>query len=62
VGESRRPAIGPRLAHMDFIYGMACGVLGMLLAQGLALAHAWWSLDRKAPKCPVPEDINPSSR
>jgi hypothetical protein len=48
------------LAHMDFIYGMACGVLGLLLAQGLALVHAWWSFNRKMAKRPIEREIETS--
>jgi hypothetical protein len=45
---------------MDFIYGMACGVLGLLLAQGLALVHAWWSFNRKMAKRPIEREIETS--
>jgi hypothetical protein len=35
-------------------------VLGLLLAQGLALVHAWWSFNRKMAKRPIEREIETS--
>jgi hypothetical protein len=47
---------------MDFLLGLLAGIIGLLLAQGLALVLAMWSHNRRKPKCPLPDDINFSSR
>jgi hypothetical protein len=47
---------------MDYLIAFACGAFGALLALGLAFVFASWGHNRRMPKCPVPEDINPYSR
>jgi hypothetical protein len=45
---------------MDFLLGLLAGIIGLLLAQGLALVLAMWSHNRKTRKRPIEREIETS--